>query len=351
MLNYYGRTVDMEAHYDDVIAINLTTTFGAGNEPTVEQMDEIMSKFENSWFDGTKNLFRASETLKKQIAIDARTEFDAKNMVVNGDFSNGNISGWSGSPNAVYDNGRLKFTSWGQYGSTSYLLPTILNNKYYVSGYVQATTSNIGFELHGSRATHNGDGINKRISLIATDTGTKGKVLFVNDFGTSDFQPVWIDNVSVIDLTATFGAGKEPTLAEMDRLMTHFSNSWFDGKQPLNTIRNLYTDKANKVQEAWITPTLVNGWLVEGDVSVQYMKDEFGVVHIRGRLKFTANTTVAFTLPVGYRPKSGTLVFSQIGQSKTIAEVTVSGLNGNVVASATGTSEWVNISGVYFKVD
>ena len=35
------------------IAINLTAAFGAGNEPTAAEMDAILAKFPNSWFDGT----------------------------------------------------------------------------------------------------------------------------------------------------------------------------------------------------------------------------------------------------------------------------------------------------------
>ena len=39
--------------YKNILVINLTTTFGAGNEPTKEQMDQIMEQFPNSWFNGT----------------------------------------------------------------------------------------------------------------------------------------------------------------------------------------------------------------------------------------------------------------------------------------------------------
>lgn len=44
------------------IFINLTETFGKGNEPTKEQMDKLLeTRFDNGWFDGTKNLFNAKE--------------------------------------------------------------------------------------------------------------------------------------------------------------------------------------------------------------------------------------------------------------------------------------------------
>lgn len=40
----------------DVVGINLTKIFGAGNEPTKEQMDALLAQYPNSWFDGTVNL-------------------------------------------------------------------------------------------------------------------------------------------------------------------------------------------------------------------------------------------------------------------------------------------------------
>ena len=97
-----------------------------------------------------------------------------------------------------------------------------------------------------------------------------------------------------IDLTATFGAGKEPTLAEMDRLMARFPNCWFDGVKPIQTIETLYQEKANKVQEAWITPTFLNGWATSAGYPVGYMKDELGLVQFKGMYIGGATGTVCF---------------------------------------------------------
>ncbi|MDQ5932716.1 MAG: hypothetical protein QG649_801, partial [Patescibacteria group bacterium] len=38
---------------DDVLAINLTSAFGAGNEPSVPQMDGILTQFPNGYFNGS----------------------------------------------------------------------------------------------------------------------------------------------------------------------------------------------------------------------------------------------------------------------------------------------------------
>ena len=67
--------------------------------------------------------------------------------------------------------------------------------------------------------------------------------------------------------------------------------------------------KANKVQEAWITPTLINGWQTFVNSPVQYRKDEFGIVHFRGRLDPSTKTAIEFcNLPAGYRPTALTYI-------------------------------------------
>ena len=44
------------SNVDGFIAIDLTTIFGANNEPTASEMDTLMTIIPNSWFDGTLNL-------------------------------------------------------------------------------------------------------------------------------------------------------------------------------------------------------------------------------------------------------------------------------------------------------
>ena len=61
--------------------------------------------------------------------------------------------------------------------------------------------------------------------------------------------------------------------------------------------------KANKKQEDWITPSLVNGAMG----TVQYRKNQMGRVEFRGRLAM-GNQTYAFILPSGYRPNDSVLV-------------------------------------------
>ena len=72
-------------------------------------------------------------------------------------------------------------------------------------------------------------------------------------------------------------------------------------KEVVGAVNELNTNKANIVQEAWVTPTLLNGWVQdETNYPVGYMKDQFGFVHFRGRVKDGAGTM--FILPTGYKP-------------------------------------------------
>ena len=65
---YYGANLvddfgELLSENRDYIAINLTETFGAGNEPTKEEMDELIKLIPNQWFDGELTL------TQKQIMI------------------------------------------------------------------------------------------------------------------------------------------------------------------------------------------------------------------------------------------------------------------------------------------
>jgi hypothetical protein len=63
---------------------------------------------------------------------------------------------------------------------------------------------------------------------------------------------------------------------------------------------------AKIAQEAWIAPTLLNGWANVGlqHALTGYFKDTIGIVHLKGLVKngtATINTAI-FQLPAGYRP-------------------------------------------------
>lgn len=109
-------------------------------------------------------------------------------------------------------------------------------------------------------------------------------------------------------------------------------------------LNKIESEKANKKQEEWITPTLLNGIESNAGNPVQYMKDELGFVHFRGRF-ININSAVAFMLPIGYRPKT---ILDLATQRGILASIWV---NGTVIFSGTSTYPDNSIAHFTFRVE
>ena len=72
--------------------------------------------------------------------------------------------------------------------------------------------------------------------------------------------------------------------------------------------------KANKKQEDWITPTLLNG--ATGDI--QFRKNQFGRVEFRGKMTGSQGRSV-FALPTGYRPLNVFRTLAKISDTSNVA--------------------------------
>ena len=108
--------------------------------------------------------------------------------------------------------------------------------------------------------------------------------------------------------------------------------------------------KANKQQEAWITPTLLNGWTDFNPTnfpSASYYKSEFGEVSLQGLITGGANSTIAMQLPNGYRP-SKTLHLQAMQTNGVSTYITVFS-NGNVSIFFTATPTYVSLTGISFR--
>lgn len=266
-----------------------------------------------------------NQLTQHKIDYASQVQVPIKNLVTNGDFSNG-ITGWTviGATYSI-SNGKIKLS----FNGTSYTpqiqktnLNLIEGRKYY-----------LGFEYYTNDLTNNKlsrfepppyltvfDSVNipNKVTRIITGTANKTTLIFMNN-GYTNHLPLnseWseIGNICMIDLTETFGAGNEPTIEEMDELMTYFPNSWFDGTQDLANNKWFMTymlkklrGKANVVQEAWITPTLNSPWSAITSNPPKYFKDTLGFVHIRGEVGTGTSLLTIFTLPPGYRPNDRTM--------------------------------------------
>lgn len=106
--------------------------------------------------------------------------------------------------------------------------------------------------------------------------------------------------LNATDLKAQFDAAPNEVRTYLNNLIDDLASigiggTWSAGKQVATTD-----------QEVEISATLVNAWVNSyANQFARYYKDNFGMVHIYGRIKsgtMTDGTTV-FTLPAGYRPK------------------------------------------------
>ena len=155
--------------------------------------------------------------------------------------------------------------------------------------------------------------------------------------------------VVLLNLTTTFGAGNEPTKEEMDELIK--VTGYIDGEYALNNKEMLghlmkgIGEKANKKQEDWITPTLLNGWaeVNSSTTPVRFMKDEFGFVHLKGQIQNGLHATNIFELPVGYRP-SDLLLFPIYNANR----IEINSKGGSTVMSPSGK---ISLSGIHFKAE
>ena len=176
---------------------------------------------------------------------------------------------------------------------------------------IPVATTTVGLILYGMQGgltvkvvptlfegTDGADGINgKSAYQVAVDNGFVGT------------QAQWLDsligNSAYEDWLANGGEGTfqdfldeivEPVRAELDEKAT---------SAELSQLADEVSQKANKIQEEWIVPTLSNGWIQDDaadSMNIGYMKDDMGFVHLRGRIKNGTLGEPAFTLPLGYRP-------------------------------------------------
>lgn len=154
------------------------------------------------------------------------------NMVSNGDFSGG-TTGWGGSGMSV-SGGRLVVNNPSAYTGTSQAVgATIIGNKYYFAATVEGGTSiYYGCTNFGPGGILPGTGV-QRVSMLATAFQTNQRMW--GFYSTTAPVTFYVDNVVLVNLTAAFGAGSEPTKAQMDAILQRYPNSWFDGTVTANT--------------------------------------------------------------------------------------------------------------------
>ncbi len=128
---------------------------------------------------------------------------------------------------------------------------------------------------------------------------------------------------------------------QVDDTQTALNKTWSSSK--------IDSTKANKVQEAWITPTLLNGFTEVSGFPVRYRKLTTGEVEFKGRLYGTSLSAQAFIVSLGYR----TLVELNIPISNgydLVKNVSINSV-GSVWVRGASSTVWVDLTGVKYAAE
>lgn len=100
----------------------------------------------------------------------------------------------------------------------------------------------------------------------------------------------------------------------------------------------------------WTAPSFVNGWTA-GTPAVEFRKDGQGIVHMHGQIISPGTLTVAFTLPVGYRPSIDSKFTGRIQGGTLILQIDVLATGDVSLATSSGAvanTNWAAFDGITF---
>ena len=186
---------------------------------------------------------------------------------MNGDFSQG-TTGWRSLPSTsnlatergemvvtAIASGRVYFLQWSNWnhpsGQKVYIAGDFRANKQSVCTFGLGKDSSM-LGIVGS-STFNISTTKQRLSVMITSTDTFGGFRLRSNDLTTEGDWVRADNITLINLTALFGAGNEPTKLEMDELMKVIPNGWWNGeisltqKQFMTWLLNLQRKNTNAI--------------------------------------------------------------------------------------------------------
>ena len=248
-----------------VIGINLTESFGAGNEPMAEYMDTIMTQFENDWFGGEKKAKDNALDIGKVWAnVDGKMKMAkvsevnddiiiGKNILANNDFTQG-FSFWNPyNSNLSLESGVLRATGTGDnrvIGATQ-TLNVVSDGLYYLRARIR-TLSDVAdsltmFDGSSTSAVVNNPQKNQWYEISGVQNLGLNRVYVAGFFPNATLANgaiIEIEKTMVINLTETFGAGNEPSSSEMDVILERVG--WFGTEKELVTLKTLATGKADK---------------------------------------------------------------------------------------------------------
>lgn len=299
---------------------------------------------------------KLTEELIKKVDV-----MSIKNLVKNGDFSQGS-TGWNTTSSGSIIDNELVVTRHSSRWSQS--IQGSIDEIIYFSAKIHTLLLNgtTGASINisdGSFVTlFNNPTSAPTIKSAIRKLTTVNPVLSVSSWRSGETVDERYDDILVVNLTQTFGAGNEPSKEEMDILVDLVPGNWWDGELQLEQkliiqwLLKLEREKANRKQEDWITPTLLNGWEPFDSNTYStpgFYKDNFGVVHLKGLLKTGARNTHAFVLPLTYRP-SRIVYETSRNSSQTVATPFVNS-DGRMFPTSTDYVGYIILNGISFRAE
>jgi hypothetical protein len=216
--------------------------------------------------------------------------------------------------------------------------------------YVEGDYTNIDFSNSGT------GGVIGRIGVSNTGAGSG------LSFGTSNNYGTGITNEAmVIDPAGNVGIGAATPSTDLHvDGNVRVTGSYRDSNNSAGTSGQVLSSSGGgtdwvdapsggtPVVEAWQTPTFTNSWANFGGGynPAGYFKDNSGVVHLRGLVRSSVLGAAIFTLPNTHRPP-GRAIFS-VMSNNLAARVDV--LNNGQVVPVSGSSAWISLEGITFRV-
>lgn len=232
-----------------------------------EVLDSRVSAAKNKTFTTVKNRF---EEVEKDVNVLQSGQFTSSNIIKNGDFLDGTTS-WTPLYSTISASGSsLLVTGTGQSATSRAGQVTDVNlipgRKYYVRVSVTQTNKDansigvdirdntIGGNLVGSVPAIDPTELNVPyiFSNIITNSDKVGKlaITIISTYADTTTATGGIYEVKypiVVDLTAMYGTGKEPTVEEFEKILANYPNKWFKGTVQVLTVQDVYKETQKEV--------------------------------------------------------------------------------------------------------
>jgi len=188
-------------------------------------------------------------------AVDVLRGMPATNLITNGDFRYG-TAGWYtvGVTGFTALNNEATFTITSQYGRIYSSVPLTGSRKIYFAGLIKTLSNDVRLVVgtdaivNATGKAYGRSGDYERLSLVYTSPTTMTNFYYgIADYSNSNWKPINVKYLIALDLTETFGAGNEPSAADMDVILSKFPNGWFNGTvNPLMTPKEIFNYFNNK---------------------------------------------------------------------------------------------------------